>query len=187
MRDKKTILSYFVILSFLVCALIGTSYGFILQNTNDKPNVFMTGILDISFKDNTESIDLDNSYPMKDEEGMNTDGYTFTITNTGNIPAYFLIYLDDQSSSNNSILRNQLKYSLNNSSPNILPYFDLTKYENETDVDYSLYFGLLNVNESKTFNLKLWINESETVFSVANKEYIGKVVVKTVNRAIWED
>lgn len=91
---KKYIVLVIVTIVISVIALLGASYALLTMTIEgDKKITLTAGILQVDFKEG-DNINLDNVAPMTNREGLKTTPYTFTITNTGNINAYYhVLYL----------------------------------------------------------------------------------------------
>lgn len=176
MNKKTYTISLFIILGLLVTSVISTSYGFYRQNSN-QTNELVTGVLDTSFEEKTNSISLYNTYPMNDLEGLKTDPYSFTIRNVGTIDSFYVIYLIDDTNISNNLDRTKIKYSINNGNP--------LNLKNTKSIDDALSIGRLNVGESITFDLRLWIDEIETSETVSNKIFRASIEVQTVDIDYW--
>ena len=90
---------YVTLLSVLgvTVATLGSAYAiFTSVSKSSDYNVVKAGTLNIDFgSDSSNVIDLSGKYPMSDTEGEALTPYTFTITNTGTLPADYEIYLED--------------------------------------------------------------------------------------------
>ena len=79
----------------LLIITVGVSYSFLVLSTNGKKNVTVTaGNFTIAFKDGN-SIKIDNAIPLTDTEGLRTNGYSFSVQNTGDINARYSISLEE--------------------------------------------------------------------------------------------
>ena len=93
--DTKSLI--IVIVAILIAILIGLSYAWfgIVRNSNSI-NKIKAGSLEMTLDDTaTEGIKLLNEVPRSYLQGMKTEEYTFTLTNTGTITSDYTIYLDD--------------------------------------------------------------------------------------------
>ena len=93
--DTKSLI--IVIVALLIAILIGLSYAWfgIVRNSNSI-NKIKAGSLEMTLDDTaTEGIKLLNEVPRSYLQGMKTEEYTFTLTNTGTTTSDYTIYLDD--------------------------------------------------------------------------------------------
>ena len=97
MTRKKYIIISIIVISISIIALIGTSYALLTMTIEGDKEISLTaGILKVDFTEG-DNINLDNVAPMTDNQGLKTIPYTFTITNTGNINAYYNVSLEEDS------------------------------------------------------------------------------------------
>lgn len=154
---------------------IGSTFAiFTVSSKSAEYNVIKTGTLNINFAaDASSTVGLNNALPMSDTDGLAQSGTTFTITNTGSLPANYSVSLKDDTDmvtqdncSDKQLAKENIKYSLDSSTANLL----------STAIDNTLISGNLKAGEAKTFTLKLWIKEDATN-EVLSKHYHGKIVV----------
>lgn len=165
MKIKKTIKASLFILIIIMILILGSSYAWLkLTQHASKTNVVTAGILSMELNDEiSNGIYLENSYPMLDEEGMQTESYIFTVKNNGDITSYYTIYFDDV----NSELFNQ--YSRMN--PDFVKYYLLKNNSDDSTGIMStlgdspnriLDQGVIAPGEINTYELKLWISSTAT-------------------------
>ena len=161
---------------------IGSTFAiFTVSSKSAEYNVIKTGTLNINFAaDASSTVGLNNALPMSDTNGLAQSGTTFTITNTGSLPANYSVSLKDDTDmvtqdncSAKQLAKTNIKYSLDGSTVSLL----------STAIDSELLTGNLKAGESKTFTLKLWIKEDATN-EVLNKHYHGKIVVDASQEGI---
>lgn len=161
---------------------IGSTFAiFTVSSKSAEYNVIKTGTLNINFAaDASSTVGLNNALPMSDTNGLAQSGTTFTITNTGSLPANYSVSLKDDTDmvtqdncSAKQLAKTNIKYSLDGSTASLL----------STAIDSELISGNLKAGESKTFTLKLWIKEDATN-EVLNKHYHGKIVVDATQEGI---
>lgn len=147
----------------------------------ETENIIETGCFSISFNDDSTSINLNNTYPMSNENGLKTTPYTFTLTNTCTIDANYTIYLNTLEVSGTKLADSLIKYALvkadgavataqnlNSATQNI----DKSHFTFDKNIlnSYVLETGTLkgktsetsNDGGSVTYNLRLWIDEAGT-------------------------
>ena len=164
-----TLLSIFAV----TMVSIGTTFAmFTVSSKSAEYNVVKTGTLTIDFSSSSSTIGLNNALPMSDSSGLAQTGNTFTIRNTGTLPANYTVSLSDDKDmitqdncSSKQLDKSYIKYSIDNITAKLL-----------SDSTESLITGTLNAGASKTFTLKLWISDSSPN-TVLNKHYHGKIVV----------
>ena len=163
--------------------VIGITFAFFSTGgTQDTANTFTSGCLNIELTDASSSINLTNTYPISDVEGVDNTSYDFTIRNTCDTPTNYSINLESLNQVANTLNANYIKVSLSsNTVDNVISKLsDNTSITPELDgayEAYTLYTGNLGANETKTYHLKLWIDYDATVEQAANKTYSSKINV----------
>ena len=159
--------------------LVGVSYALWIANFNQTDeNLVSASCFQIEFREDTESISLQNTFPITDEEGKKLTPYTFTITNTCESYASYQINLEVL---NTSTLTHYeyIKVALEDDI-SLLSDNDTVKttLDNAT-TSFKLKTGYLDHNESVTYNLRLWIDENVTLESegILNTTFASKITV----------
>lgn len=151
--------------------LFGTSYAMLNSTSTGKKEVSITsGSLQTNFKDGTV-VELVNAYPVSDAEGMKEKAYEFSVENTGNIQANYIIYLEE--GANNSLDNENIKYS-----------FQMDKENWSSPLKLSTLNGIVLKNkvtimpgEKHVYRLKLWMSE-EVENDAQGKEYKARITVR---------
>ena len=178
-KKKKKI---WIIGGLVLClvAVIGITFAFFSTGgTQDTANTFTSGCLNIELTDASSSINLTNTYPISDVEGVDSTSYDFTIRNTCDTPTNYSINLESLNEVSNSLNADYIKVSLSsNTVDNVISKLsDNPNTTPELDGAYTLYTGNLGAHEEKTYHLKLWIDYDATVEEAANKTYSSKINV----------
>ncbi len=181
MAKRQLLVTLFSILGVTVISL-GSAYAvFTSVSKSEDYNVIKVGTLNIDYGESSDTINLNGSYPMSDEEGLTLTPYIFTITNTGTLPADYEIYIEDdldiinspsENCANNQLNKDYIRYKLNTEEP--------ANLSSLADSNYRIATGTLAAEESKTYTLYVWIR-SGVDNDVLNKHYHGKIVVNGVN------
>ncbi len=173
MKNRKRNLIIMIVVLTLVIAIstIGITYAyFIVNKEQTTPQTITSGTFEITFN-GTNQIYLENTYPMSDSSGQNTDPYTFTIKNTGDYDACYQVSLrNDAEGDPDALTESQLKYSIDSNS------HILTDFNNN-----SAFFGTLKPNATKTYTLRVWINENETLATAGYKYFWASIIVDASN------
>ena len=178
-KYKKTRIMLSVLLVILL--LIGTSFA-VFQNfarqttTNDISSL---NCFTVSFEGVTSAINLENDYPITDEEGLTRSPYTFKVTNTCN--QYLSLSIGVETLSTSEIPSNLIKGVIirNGKTPTsaMLLSNGKTMEAQNGGKAYELLTDSLSANSSKTYDLRLWFDESMTKEQGASKKYQGKVII----------
>ena len=172
-RIKITIVG---IIGFIVL-VSGFSYAaFRTDITGIEVQSINSGCLKVDMSDNG-ALSLTNKAPQTDESGLNEAPYTYTLTNTCSVDAYYVTTINVMNDSNLDNV-SKIKVALDGDSY-LAPTFEgsLSETElvdtSETGVSktYKLDEGYLAKGETKTFNLRTWIDyDVESISgSLANK------------------
>ncbi len=174
MKNKKYIL--IVIGIILLAVSVGISYAvWFLTDTQITNNFAGTACFDMEFTENSNEIIMQNTYPLKDEVGMSSTPYTFTVTNTCDLVGSVNINLEVL---NTTTMDHSLVASMiNNSVPKVLTLYNTTDATIEGATSYNLTSGYIGSGESVTYDLRLWVDYSATLDNSQNKIVNSKIVV----------
>ncbi len=176
---KKYIVLVIVTIVISVIALIGASYALLTMTIQgDKKITLTAGILKVDFEDGNY-INLDNAAPMTDAQGQKLTPYTFTITNTGNINAYYhVVSLEEEAT--NTLTNNYLKMRLTNDAGYDSGVVQVSSYGTGTfDIKSE---ETLEPSDTVTYTLWMWL-DNDADNSAQGKEYKSKIVVTSYDRA----
>ena len=180
MRKKTLII--LVILIVLV-SILGISYAswFVNEKQNDF-NTLGSKCFELTMTNEGDAISLTETYPISDEEGLSTTGYTFTIKNTCNTYATYEVNLEDLLLSENEkrLSGEYIKVSVNDGTPkNLITYEEKTPVIEGSDKAYELTSGSLGPEEEITYTIKLWMDESTpTLEETMNATFLSKVSIE---------
>jgi len=174
MNKTKTIILGIL---FVAIAMI-TGVTFALWQTTltqQSTNIITSGCFKVELTDENP-ITLGNAYPITDVEGSSLTPYTFTITNTCNSLVGYQVNLEVLNSS--SLLRTEyVKAKLNDGIPLTLSSdHQVVKTLENARSSYGMEVGSLGANETKTFQLRLWLDE--------NTPASDEVMDKTLNSKV---
>ena len=173
-ENKKAII---ILILLLISLSVGISYAYwrlILQQTGE--NKIASSCLSIELIDESESIRMENAFPIIDEEGMQTTPYTFTIRNTCDT---FIDYEVSLGMLDTTTLKSEYVAA-------VLDYSEiktLNTYEETTIDGYKegriLQKGSLSQGDEVSYNLRLWMDEDVTIENTGsmNQTFEAKVVV----------
>lgn len=174
--SKKMIVSLSLILVMIFVVTFVTSYAFFTTSVKGKEFVVYTGNLVVDYEKKTDVINLNNLYPMTDQQGLELTPHEFNIKNNGNIKARYQVRLELDNSLKDMISPEYIKisYSIDGSS-----YSDPVLLSN---LDTSLAFirnKILEPTKSNTIGVKLWIDLSAPN-EIQGKEFKARIVVDSI-------
>ena len=175
---NKTLLIVLGIL-IVVLGIIGASYAvwrLILSQTNK--NIMGTTCFSVSMTDENE-ITLEKAYPLTNNEGKRLTPYTFTVKNNCNTYVGYQINVEILKSSTLTNI-DYVKIELDDNEPYIVTTFDSVPTSlNEASTAYKLGTDYLSPNESKSHNIRIWLDESVTMETegIQGKSFESKITV----------
>ena len=179
-RDKNKI-KVFSSLLIIVLLVMGVSFA-IFQNfarQSGTNNLGATSCFSVTFEGVNNAINLANDYPIPDSEGLERNPYTFKVTNNCN--QYLTLSIGVETLSTSEIPSNLIKGVIVKNgviptSASILSSGKTMEAQNGGTA-YELLSDGLAAKASKTYDLRLWFDESMTKEQGASKKYQGKVIV----------
>ena len=185
MKDKilsdKNKIKVFSSLLIIVLLVIGVSFA-IFQNfarQSGTNNLGATNCFSVTFEGVNNAINLANDYPIPDSEGLEREPYTFKVTNNCN--QYLTLSIGVETLSTSEIPSNLIKGVIvnNGGTPTnaMLLSSGKTMEAQNGGTAYELLTDGLDAKASKTYDLRLWFDESMTKEQGASKKYQGKVIV----------
>ena len=188
---KKSI----IIVSVLLLISIGIFVTYAFISTGGKQtlaNSFTSGCLSITIDSESPSININGAFPVTDVEGLKGDSYSFTIRNTCNQDENYMINLESLNHSPNSLNPIYIKTALSSDTfDNIITKLnsdiETDHYIEGTYISHNLYDGTIKASETKTFNLKLWMDYDTTTEQGLNKTYQSRINVIASSKATPDD
>ena len=179
MKNRKIIILIILIL-ISILTLIGSSYALLTKTFNSKKLSVEVGTLKVDFTE-SNAINLDNTKPMSDSDGLNTTPYTFTITNSGTIDSYYTI--SNEEDTNNTLDTTYLKYKLVSNDG-----YD-SGVKRLKDIGTGTYRIVderaLLKSKSVTYKLYLWI-ASDAGNDIQDKIYKSKIIVNSTSNRVGD-
>ena len=179
MKNKKIIILIILIL-ISILTLIGSSYALLTKSFKSEKLSMQVGTLKVDFTEGN-AITMGNTMPMTDENGMNTTPYTFTITNSGDVDAYYTVSNEEELA--NTLDTNYLKMRLTGSDG-----YD-SGIKRLKDLGTSTYRIVderdLLKSKSVTYKLYLWI-ASDAGNDIQNKIYKSKIIVNSTSNRVGD-
>src|SRR5574344_713730 len=171
----------YVSLLIVVLLVMGLSYAYYRLSVTQASQNDISGLtcFNTTLTDKTSAISLTDAYPIPDSEGYTTDPYTFTLTNNCN--QYLTITIGIESLTTSTITSDHIKAVVTDEGVTPTTGLLLTSQATEEALNggttYVLYTSTIKANASKSFDLRLWLNEATTAAEASGKIYNGKIVV----------
>ena len=173
MKNKKNTKRLIISIVILLILVIGIAYAaFSYAGVGQKTNVVTLGSLKLTLSEG-DAVNLEDSYPLSDSQGLALNGYSFTLQNTGTADVDYAIYLDTVaiSSPDVKLADSYLKYSLTkNGSASSAAYLNTLG----TGTSRVLDQGTINSGANNTYILKLWTT-TEIDGDIAGQVWKGKI------------
>ena len=176
-KRKKVLL--FIGILIMLCGVIGISYAYwMLTYMQEGLNRVASGCFSLSLTNEKNSINLQNAYPILDEEGKTLTPYSFTITNTCDLFASYTVNLEMLE--NSTLDSKYIRVMLNNEAiQNLNEYESTTTTISGSVGSKVLAKGSLGSGDSADYTLRLWMDEDITIeeTDAMNKLFSSKVVI----------
>ena len=181
--DKKRILSITLISVGIACLLIGSSMAYLLFEASGTTQTISAGTLQLSYTNESEAIILNNAVPQSDEQGLNNNVYSITLTNTSTIKSYYELSLNNNCTVGNSYTVNGSSIKADVCIPN--NYIKVAVKTNK-DEDYTIknggnviLKGYLEAKENISFEMIIWLKEETP------NDYQGQTETGTPRNVIY--
>ena len=181
--NKKRILSITVTAVGIACLLIGSSMAYLLFEASGTTQTISAGTLQLSYTNESEAIILNNAVPQSDEQGLNNNVYSITLTNTSTIKSYYELSLNNNCTVGNSYTVNGSSVTANVCIPN--NYLKVAVKTNK-DEDYTIknggdviLSGYLEAKENISFEMIIWLKEETP------NDYQGQTETGTPRNVIY--
>ena len=162
-KSKKTIIAIIVL---VLIALIGGTYAWLnLSIEGEKKIKIKAGTLSLVLEEGV-NIDIEDSVPMLDDAGLNTDPYSFELINNGDIKSKYVIYLidDDISSDDVRFDDNVIKCGLQKDGGSST--IELLSNKLESTGKRVLESGEIEAGKTIAYELRLWVDENAGINDV---------------------
>lgn len=155
-KKKMVLLSLFCTIAVML--VIGISYAF-WQKTKvqEEANVIASACFDIELS-GKNAIDLAETYPISNEDGMQTIPFTFTVKNICDYQTVYTVNLEALVAT--TFENNSVKVALDDNYKLYSEYTSTNKNFDDSKDARILTSGVLSKGQSKTYNLRLWIDEN---------------------------
>lgn len=191
MKKEKTKLTVLLgVLLIAVVITVGSSFAvWQITITQKTTNTITTGCFRFTLTDKNP-ISIDRAYPITDEEGKALIPYEFTLTNSCSGTANYEINLEVLETSTLANFQ-YIKYMLNeknesgasallSSKDSITPNLPIEPGDPTAKQAYKLINGEIAGNTSKTYELRLWLDDTTpAIDQFMSKTMLSKVTVTT--------
>ena len=181
--NKKRILSITITAVGIACLLIGSSMAYLIFEASGTTQTISAGTLQLSYTNESEAIILNNAVPQSDEQGLNNNVYSITLTNTSTIKSYYELSLNNNCTVGNSYTVNGTSVTANVCIPN--NYIKVAVKTNK-DEDYTIknggnviLKGYLEAKENISFEMIIWLTEETP------NDYQGQTETGTPRNVIY--
>ena len=176
---------YISLLVTVIC-IISVSYAFFVLYLRQTDNNTVTALscFTSTLTEENSAINLSNEFPITDEDGMKKTPFTFKITNNCNNYVKAYITIDPlKEGTANYILSKYMKANVSTKGStdgtSLIIGNQNTKVLDNKHNGYIVKEVGLNKNESKEFDLRLWIDYDTTKEQAAGMTYLSQVVIVT--------
>ena len=181
--DKKRVFSITLTAVGIACLLIGSSMAYLLFEASGTTQTISAGTLQLSYTNESEAIILNNAVPQSDEQGLNNNVYSITLTNTSTIKSYYELSLNNNCTVGNSYTVNGSSIKADVCIPN--NYIKVAVKTNK-DEDYTIknggnviLKGYLEAKENISFEMIIWLKEETP------NDYQGQTETGTPRNVIY--
>lgn len=153
-NNKKSKIMLIIILVALIIIIIALSYAAFSFSRIGSENVITLGTLELTLNEGN-TINLEDTYPLTDSEGLALSGYDFTLENTGTADVDYVIYLDNVAIESPDVKLDDiyLKYSFDkNKTIGTAEYLETLGEDGSRVLDQ----GTLKSGEENSYVLRVW-------------------------------
>lgn len=192
MKKKKTILLLVIGILIIITLSLRVTYSYMKAKVEkgENTNITVSTCAKIQLKDNGNSINLENTYPMDDSMGLETKPYEFAISSTCEDYVGFNLYLT--SLNDNQIEDSNIHFAITNKNKTILSEGILNNQE-KSENDFSteelkeLDIGIKGIHKNiykilskamplkgeSTYQLYLWVDKDATNETMGKSFRVG--------------
>ncbi|MGM9834388.1 MAG: hypothetical protein ACI31M_01230 [Bacilli bacterium] len=176
MSNTKKKVCIIIVSALLIVGMVAVSYAYwSISRVQETTNVLASGCIDISLTAEENVITIQNAIPITDEEGMSLVPYTFTVTNTCKSSIQYDVVLE--SLAGTTLQNTSVQVALGSSNKLYSEYEEVETTLTDSKEARRLTTGVLTAeNNSKTYELRLWIDE-DAPLSEQNKSFEAKIVI----------
>ena len=174
MKKKDYKLTVIISIGMVLAIILLTSYAFWkVKDGQSGSNTILGSCLAIEFEEELDEndepiigISMDKAWPMSDEEGISTKGYTFTVKNTCDDAVNYEIVLETMKevSPSNKMPDKYIKIRLDNGGVRKVSELEevgndsQATYASNIDKTYKVFTGTVTKDNPKTHTYRQWIS-----------------------------
>ena len=164
-------------LILILVLVIGFSYGYYLLNrVQENNNIVGSKCFKLELASEENNINLNNMYPISDEEGKSLTPYTFTLKNTCDMTASYTLSMEMLEGT--TLNSKYVDVMVNNGEIKLLNSYDeantvLTGSTESRILDK----GLLASNTTKDYSIRFWMDKNVEDIDSMNKSFQSKIIV----------
>ena len=188
-KEKNKTNKVLIILGILIgiLSLLGISYAiWVLKLKQTNPNLVKSSCLKLSLTNEKNDINIENAYPLLNEEGKSLTPYEFTIENTCDLFVSYSVNLEVLDETTLPI--KYVSVLLNEEGVQRLSNFDTVEATlKNISISKELYKGGIGAGETNNYKLRLWLSEDvgPEDTDAMNKLFTAKVTI-TASAGIYD-
>ena len=173
---KIGIVALTLVLMVLVVFLVSASFGYFnYMKKGDTLNVISIKGIDVEIiNDSENNLNINEAYPMYDDEGILNDPFTFTLTNTSSKALDIVLKIENDTDKQGDyplLSTNYIKYVYK------IGNGEYSEPQNLGANNNIVLSDTITRNETKTISIKLWLDK-EAPNSVQGKYFFGELIVE---------
>jgi len=176
---KRKIELILLAITIIITGSVGITYALWTYNTSQVTNnILKSGCFKLEITDEQNNINLQNTIPLTNKEGMELTPYTFKVSNTCTTTASYEVNLESLVSS--TLDSSFVRLSLNSKESKLLTEYELNSSTIISDAKEGrmLDSGVLKAGKSKSYSLRIWLDGNTTATStVLDKTFNSKITV----------
>ena len=175
-RNKK--LGLLITILTLLLMMIGVSYAYWqFLKIDDKTNTATSGCFEMELINQANEINLTNTYPITDEEGLKLKPFSFTIHNKCTIFAHYYVTLEALEGT--TLDSKWVAVKVNSDAITTLDKYKTTTTKLNGSVNsHILAEGYLGADDSVDYSVSFWMDEDATINDdVMNKVFKSKIII----------
>ncbi len=182
-KENKKVGVYTIIgIIAIAVVCVGITYAYwILTRQQQGVNTVNTACLSIKLINEQDEINLQSAYPISDDDGLKLKPFKFTIENKCTKKAEYSLNLEmlDETTLSSNYVRMAINEVGAVSQPTTLSSYssyDEMKISGTKEGRY-IFSGILEANESKNYELRLWLSSVVGPSDDANNKYYASKIV----------